>query len=96
MSSRQPNKRDAGAHYDQATRDRLGERLLSLMAIQIFRNGAIHGDPNPGNFAVREDGTLVMYDYGCVKRLPRELVFAYRDLFKPRDRSVSPPRAGPG
>jgi predicted unusual protein kinase regulating ubiquinone biosynthesis (AarF/ABC1/UbiB family) len=70
----------AGAHYDQETRDLLGARLLSLMAIQIFRNGAIHGDPNPGNFAVREDGTIVMYDYGCVKRLPRDLVFAYRDL----------------
>lgn len=70
----------AGATYDQATRDLLGERLMSLMAIQIFRNGAIHGDPNPGNFAVREDGTLIMYDYGCVKRLPRDLVFAYRDL----------------
>jgi predicted unusual protein kinase regulating ubiquinone biosynthesis (AarF/ABC1/UbiB family) len=70
----------AGSHYDQETRDLLGARLLSLMAIQIFRNGAIHGDPNPGNFAVREDGTIVMYDYGCIKRLPRDLVFAYRDL----------------
>ncbi|MGB1698882.1 MAG: ABC1 kinase family protein [Nannocystaceae bacterium] len=70
----------AGAPYDQETRDLLGKRLLSLMAIQIFRNGAIHGDPNPGNFAVRKDGTIVMYDYGCIKRLPRDLVFAYRDL----------------
>ena len=66
--------------YDQETRDLLGRRLLQLMATQIFHTGAIHGDPNPGNFAVRPDGRIVMYDYGCVKRLPRPLVFAYRDM----------------
>lgn len=64
--------------YDQATRDKLGCALFDLMARQIFTLGAIHGDPNPGNLACRKDGRIVLYDYGCVKRLRPEILTAYR------------------
>ena len=66
--------------YDQETRDLLGVRLFTLMASEIFEFGAIHADPNPGNFACRRDGTLVVYDFGCIKRLPRKIPVAYRDV----------------
>lgn len=67
------------AEWSQEVRDELGQNLFHVMASQLFEFGAIHGDPNPGNFAFREDGTVVIYDFGCVKRLPREIIRAYRD-----------------
>lgn len=67
------------AGYTQKERDSLGTSLWRMMGEQTFKLGAIHGDPNPGNLAFRRDGTIVLYDYGCVKRLVPEVVEAYRD-----------------
>ena len=49
------------------------------MVSEIFEHRSIHADPNPGNFALRKDGTVVVYDFGCVKDLPEHIVAAYRD-----------------
>lgn len=58
--------------FDQALRDRFGERLFDLIARQIFELRTVHCDPHPGNFAFRPDGSIVLYDFGAVKRLPEE------------------------
>ncbi len=68
-----------GLGYTQEERDLLGERLLTFVVSQIFEHECIHGDPHPGNFAFRRDGTLVVYDFGCIKVLPSPFVQAYRD-----------------
>ena len=64
--------------YSQSERDELGHALVTLMLDQIFRLQTIHADPNPGNFAFRRDGRIVMYDYGCVKKLNTNMLDAYR------------------
>jgi predicted unusual protein kinase regulating ubiquinone biosynthesis (AarF/ABC1/UbiB family) len=66
--------------YSQADIDRIGEHIMTFIAAEIFELGAIHADPNPGNFRVRRDGTLIVYDFGCVKRLDPKIVEAYRDI----------------
>lgn len=66
--------------YTQAQRDELGRNLFKMMASQIFEFGIIHADPNPGNFAVRPDGKIVLYDFGCVKWLKPEIIQAYKDV----------------
>ncbi len=66
--------------YNQDTRDRIGAHLLTMMCSQIFEYGRIHGDPNPGNLAVRKDGSIVLYDFGCVKTLKPEIVQHYRNV----------------
>ena len=68
-----------GQGYTQEERDRLGVNLLTFMVSEIFENECIHGDPNPGNFAFHRDGTVVVYDFGCIKELPPEVVLAFRD-----------------
>lgn len=68
--------------YPQELRDRFGEHIFRMVAAQLFELGALHADPNPANFAFRRDGTLVLYDFGCVKKLRRETVDAYRDLLR--------------
>lgn len=64
--------------YDQETINRIGERLFITMADQLFHFQSIHGDPHPGNFAFRPDGSLILYDFGCVKNLRPAIVVAYR------------------
>jgi predicted unusual protein kinase regulating ubiquinone biosynthesis (AarF/ABC1/UbiB family) len=55
--------------YSAAERARCGLHLWTAMDSQIFELGVLHADPNPANFAFRKDGSVVMYDFGCVKTL---------------------------
>jgi len=68
--------------YDQAVINKLGRRLFRVMVKQLLLLQAVHVDPHPGNFAFRPDGTLVVYDFGCVKKLNADIVLAYRDAIE--------------
>jgi len=65
--------------YSQAAINELGQRLYRTVLKQLLLLQAVHGDPQPGNFAFRPDGSIVIYDFGCVKKLRPEIVSAYRD-----------------
>ncbi len=45
-------------------RGELAERLQFLYLQMIMEDGVFHADPHPGNLAVADDGTLVLYDFG--------------------------------
>jgi predicted unusual protein kinase regulating ubiquinone biosynthesis (AarF/ABC1/UbiB family) len=64
--------------YSQEVINELGHRLVQTIGSQIYRLNAVHCDPHPGNFSFRPDGTLVIYDYGCVKKIKPEIVAALR------------------
>ncbi|MBW4933947.1 ABC1 kinase family protein [Marinobacter sp. F4206] len=64
--------------YDQETINLIGQRIFTTMADQLFRFQCIHGDPHAGNFAYRPDGSIIMYDFGCVKKLKPGIVESYR------------------
>jgi predicted unusual protein kinase regulating ubiquinone biosynthesis (AarF/ABC1/UbiB family) len=66
--------------YTREQRDQCGRHLWLAMESQIFDYGTIHADPNPANFAFRKDGTVVMYDFGCVKKLADGIADGYRTL----------------
>lgn len=66
--------------YTQEDRDRFGEWLFDLFAHQILRLGLLHADPHPGNFAFQKEGPLILYDFGCLKRIPPYIQEACRDL----------------
>lgn len=68
--------------YSQEFRNAVGLRLLHAVGSQFFELHAVHGDPNPANFAVRPDGQLILYDFGCIKRLQPETVTVCRDLVR--------------
>ncbi|MFB6352097.1 MAG: ABC1 kinase family protein [Bradymonadaceae bacterium] len=55
--------------YSWAQKDALGQKLFAMFGTQLFVDKTIHADPNPANYAFRPDGTVVLYDYGCVKQL---------------------------
>ncbi len=71
-----------GPDYDRPLRSELSMRLFRFMCRSLFELGLIHADPNPGNFAYRPDGRLVIYDFGCIKAVPQDTVAAYRGLMR--------------
>ncbi|MEM9387358.1 MAG: AarF/ABC1/UbiB kinase family protein [Pseudomonadota bacterium] len=52
--------------YDAALRDQWGERHLRFVMRGLIEHRFLHADPNFGNFAFREDGSMIVYDHGCV------------------------------
>ncbi|HEX4872805.1 MAG TPA: AarF/ABC1/UbiB kinase family protein [Nevskiaceae bacterium] len=68
-------------HWPQAERDALGLILARWLLVQLFEAGLIHADPHAGNFAFRRSGPeLIVYDYGCVKRIPPAVMAGVRAL----------------
>jgi predicted unusual protein kinase regulating ubiquinone biosynthesis (AarF/ABC1/UbiB family) len=65
----------------QSVRDLAGARMLELFYFQILRVHAFHADPHWGNYLFREDGTIGMVDFGCVKRLADDFVDGLRQTF---------------
>ncbi len=63
--------------YSQRAMDTIGANLVRLFLTQAFELRAIHADPNPANFAFHPDGRVVLYDYGCVKRLDAQILKDY-------------------
>lgn len=58
-------------NWSEAERKTIGERLLHLFFLQVFSWGNIHADPNPGNYRFRrEDLSIGLIDFGCVKKIP--------------------------
>lgn len=68
--------------YPQAVRDELAYSLFRMVSDQAFNLLKIHADPNPANFAFRPDGTIVLYDFGCVKQLDPDIIRAYLDTVR--------------
>ena len=66
--------------YTQEQRNLIGEHLFTMLASQIFEFRSVHADPNPANLSVRPDGSIVLYDYGCTKKISDEVVRDYRGL----------------
>lgn len=47
----------------------LATRLLKAYCHMLFKDGYYHADPHPGNILVKQDGTLVLLDFGAVAEL---------------------------
>jgi len=60
----------------------LMERLIVFYTEQMLVRGFFHADPHPGNLLVHPDGTLVLLDFGMVKRLPKSARVAMIELVK--------------
>ena len=38
----------------------------------LLRHNLFHADPHPGNIAVSDNGTIILYDFGMVGRLDND------------------------
>lgn len=69
MGRRQAAQRDHPQRHPRRA-DLCGTRLFELTFDAPARVGMMHGDAHPGNFMLREDGKLVVIDFGAVARCP--------------------------
>jgi ubiquinone biosynthesis protein len=51
----------------------VAERLVRLYCQMIFVDGNYHADPHPGNVLVRQDGAIVLLDFGAVAELSPQM-----------------------
>jgi predicted unusual protein kinase regulating ubiquinone biosynthesis (AarF/ABC1/UbiB family) len=51
----------------------LANTLVNGYFKQFFEDGFYHADPHPGNIVVRDDGTIIFYDFGMVGRINKNI-----------------------
>jgi predicted unusual protein kinase regulating ubiquinone biosynthesis (AarF/ABC1/UbiB family) len=59
---------------DQDTRDRVAEIVFRFYFGCMYRHRQFSGDPHPGNFLLRDDGSVAFLDFGLFKRMSQELI----------------------
>ena len=65
---------DAIKELDQETRDRVGEIIFRFFFGCMYRHRQFSGDPHPGNFLLKPDGTVAFLDFGLFKVMPADLI----------------------
>lgn len=71
------------ADADQATRDRVMDRLIALTLREVFEFQLVQTDPNFANYRYRpETGDLVLLDFGATRSFDAASVAGYRGLLQ--------------
>lgn len=70
------------SRYDQEQRDRWGRVLFEFQIRGLFEHRMLHADPNFANFSFLEDGRMIVYDFGSVKRVPDKLATSYAAMLR--------------
>lgn len=73
---------ETASTWQQDLRNEMGKRLIRALGQQMFYLKRFHCDPHPGNFAFRDDGSVIIYDFGGVKTLSNELVLHFKSLVR--------------
>jgi predicted unusual protein kinase regulating ubiquinone biosynthesis (AarF/ABC1/UbiB family) len=68
--------------YDQELKNRWGRVLFEFMLRGLLEHRFLHADPNLANFAFLPDGRVIVYDLGCVKRIPDHIADGYARLLR--------------
>ncbi|KZD05389.1 ABC1 kinase family protein [Oceanibaculum pacificum] len=63
-------------------RNRVALNMFRAWYVPFYFYGAIHGDPHLGNYSVREDGSVNLLDFGCVRIFKPSFVEGVIDLYK--------------
>lgn len=64
-----------------AVRNDIALNMFRAWYVPLYYYGVIHGDPHPGNYTVRDDHTINLLDFGCVRVFPPEFVGGVIDLY---------------
>lgn len=70
-------------HPSQELIDQVGQHLWDFFNKQVNDYGLLHADPHPGNFLFREDGTVGVIDFGCLKKLESDFRDRFFELLNP-------------
>jgi predicted unusual protein kinase regulating ubiquinone biosynthesis (AarF/ABC1/UbiB family) len=62
-------------------RNELALSMFRAWYVPFYKYGVIHGDPHLGNYSAREDGSINLLDYGCIRIFPPKFVTAVINLY---------------
>lgn len=80
LSLEQGDSIETASSWPIEIRNTIGRRLIRALGQEMFFLKRFHCDPHPGNFAFRQDGSVIIYDYGSVKTLSNEIVYSFKRL----------------
>ncbi len=66
---------------DTDTRNTLAMNMFRAWYIPLYQYGIIHGDPHLGNYTVRDDLSINLLDFGCVRVFPPKFIAGVIDLY---------------
>lgn len=62
-------------------RNEIAMNMFTAWYVPLYYYGVIHGDPHLGNYTVREDLSINLLDYGCIRVFPAKFVGGVIDLY---------------
>lgn len=65
----------------QEERNQIAMNMFKAWYIPLYQYGIIHGDPHLGNYSIREDLSLNLLDFGCVRIFPASFIGGVIDLY---------------
>ncbi|MEB3701721.1 AarF/ABC1/UbiB kinase family protein [Candidatus Bealeia paramacronuclearis] len=65
----------------QEIRNKICENLFRVWYFPFYKEGVLHGDPHLGNYTVREDLSLNLLDYGCIRLFPKSFIASVIQLY---------------
>jgi predicted unusual protein kinase regulating ubiquinone biosynthesis (AarF/ABC1/UbiB family) len=68
--------------HPQEFRDQVALNMFRAWYVPFYHHGIIHGDPHMGNYSVREDATINLLDFGCIRVFPPSFVKGVIDLYR--------------
>lgn len=63
-------------------RNAIALNMFRAWYVPFYFFGVIHGDPHLGNYSVRDDATVNLLDFGCIRVFRPEFVGAVIDLYR--------------
>ncbi len=66
---------------DRETRNIIATNMFRAWYLPLYHYGVIHGDPHMGNYTVRNDLSINLLDFGCVRIFPPEFIGGILDLY---------------
>ncbi|MBV7529109.1 AarF/ABC1/UbiB kinase family protein [Chitinophaga sp. sic0106] len=69
----------------QEIRNKVGQALWDFYQFQVHKLRQVHADPHPGNFLMQPDGSVGIFDFGCVKVIPDDF---YENYFQLVDKEI--------
>ncbi len=63
-------------------RNTVAHNMFHAWYVPFYYYGIIHGDPHLGNYTVRSDGSLNLFDFGCIRVFRASFIRAVIDLYR--------------
>jgi predicted unusual protein kinase regulating ubiquinone biosynthesis (AarF/ABC1/UbiB family) len=64
------------------TRNQIALNLFRAWYVPLYFTGIIHGDPHLGNYTVRDDLSINLLDFGCIRKFPPSFVQGVIELYR--------------